>query len=62
MGPIGAARVGFVDGEYVLNPQVEDMQKLYEHPAQRLNLYPDDLGMLLLNAEMIATQLEFMAD
>ncbi|MEM1433333.1 MAG: HDOD domain-containing protein [Pseudomonadota bacterium] len=31
-------------------------------PAQRLNLYPDDLGMLLLNAEMIATQLQFMAD
>ncbi|MCJ8191668.1 polyribonucleotide nucleotidyltransferase [Sphingomicrobium aestuariivivum] len=25
MGPIGAARVGFVDGEYVLNPKVSDI-------------------------------------
>jgi polyribonucleotide nucleotidyltransferase len=25
MGPIGAARVGLIDGEYVLNPQMEDM-------------------------------------
>ena len=25
MGPIGAARVGFVDGEYVLNPSVSDI-------------------------------------
>jgi polyribonucleotide nucleotidyltransferase len=25
MGPIGAARVGFVDGEYVLNPSLEQM-------------------------------------
>ncbi|NQW00739.1 MAG: polyribonucleotide nucleotidyltransferase, partial [Rhodospirillales bacterium] len=24
-GPIGAARVGYIDGEYVLNPAVEDM-------------------------------------
>ncbi|WCR10254.1 polyribonucleotide nucleotidyltransferase [Paracoccus stylophorae] len=38
MGPIGAARVGFVDGEYVLNPDVEDMQGLRHHPEQRLDL------------------------
>ena len=38
MGPIGACRVGYVDGEYVLNPRVEDMQKLNEKPDQRLNL------------------------
>ena len=38
MGPIGACRVGFVDGQYVLNPRVEDMQKLNEKPDQRLNL------------------------
>ncbi|WP_118138544.1 polyribonucleotide nucleotidyltransferase [Oceanicella sp. SM1341] len=38
MGPIGAARVGFVDGEYVLNPHVEDMAKLNEKPDQKLNL------------------------
>ncbi|MGR3779774.1 MAG: polyribonucleotide nucleotidyltransferase, partial [Albimonas sp.] len=38
MGPIGAARVGFCDGKYVLNPDVQDMQKLSENPDQRLNL------------------------
>ncbi len=38
MGPIGAARVGFVNGEYILNPEVEDMQKLRESPEQRLDL------------------------
>ena len=37
-GPIGAARVGFVDGEYVLNPAVDDMEKLRENPEQRLDL------------------------
>ncbi len=26
MGPIGGARVGFIDGEYVLNPQVDEME------------------------------------
>ena len=25
MGPVGAARVGYIDGEYVLNPYVDDM-------------------------------------
>ncbi len=25
MGPIGAARVGYIDGEYVLNPQLDEM-------------------------------------
>ena len=38
MGPIAAARVGFVDGEYILNPEVDDMQKLRENPEQRLDL------------------------
>jgi polyribonucleotide nucleotidyltransferase len=38
MGPIGAARVGFANGEYVLNPDVDDMQKLRENPEQRLDL------------------------
>ena len=38
MGPIGAARVGYVDGAYVLNPDVDDMQKLREKPDQRLDL------------------------
>jgi polyribonucleotide nucleotidyltransferase len=27
MGPIGAARVGFIGGEYVLNPQVDEMSE-----------------------------------
>jgi polyribonucleotide nucleotidyltransferase len=27
MGPIGGCRVGYVDGEYVLNPTVDDMEK-----------------------------------
>jgi len=38
LGPIGAARVGFVDGNYVLNPDVDDMAKLLDNPEQRLNL------------------------
>jgi polyribonucleotide nucleotidyltransferase len=38
MGPIGAARVGFVDGKYVLNPSCDDMHKLRESPEQRLDL------------------------
>jgi polyribonucleotide nucleotidyltransferase len=27
MGPIGAARVGFINGEYVLNPQLDEMSE-----------------------------------
>lgn len=38
MGPIAAARVGFVDGEYILNPEVEDLQKLRYNAEQRLDL------------------------
>ncbi|MBU3030908.1 polyribonucleotide nucleotidyltransferase [Paracoccus marinaquae] len=38
MGPIGAARVGFVDGNYVLNPEVQDMDQLRNNPEQRLDL------------------------
>jgi polyribonucleotide nucleotidyltransferase len=38
MGPIGAARVGFSRGAYVLNPKVDDMAKLSENPDQKLNL------------------------
>ena len=26
MGPIGAARVGYIDGEYVLNPTLDQMK------------------------------------
>jgi polyribonucleotide nucleotidyltransferase len=38
MGPIGCARVGFVDGEYVLNPTVDDINGLRNNPEQRLDL------------------------
>merc|ERR1711965_497762 len=38
MGPVGAARVGYVDGEYILNPEVEDMDQLRMNPEQRLDL------------------------
>ncbi|MGO4852039.1 polyribonucleotide nucleotidyltransferase [Phaeovulum sp. W22_SRMD_FR3] len=38
MGPIGAARVGFSNGEYVLNPEVSDMDHLRSNPEQRLDL------------------------
>jgi polyribonucleotide nucleotidyltransferase len=38
MGPIAGCRVGFVDGEYVLNPSCDDMMKLRENPEQRLDL------------------------
>ncbi|MGR3323749.1 MAG: polyribonucleotide nucleotidyltransferase [Pseudooceanicola sp.] len=38
MGPIAGCRVGYADGEYVLNPDVEDMHKLRENPEQRLDL------------------------
>ena len=38
MGPIAGCRVGFADGEYVLNPDVEDMHDLRLNPEQRLDL------------------------
>ncbi|MBQ2261654.1 MAG: polyribonucleotide nucleotidyltransferase [Loktanella sp.] len=38
MGPIGACRVGFVDGEYILNPEIDDMHNLRTKPEQRLDL------------------------
>ncbi|TMV04849.1 polyribonucleotide nucleotidyltransferase [Ruegeria sediminis] len=38
MGPIAGCRVGYSDGEYVLNPTVDDMQDLRLNPEQRLDL------------------------
>ncbi|HHL20277.1 MAG TPA: polyribonucleotide nucleotidyltransferase, partial [Aliiroseovarius sp.] len=38
MGPIAGCRVGFEDGEYILNPTVDDMHKLRENPDQKLDL------------------------
>ncbi|MGP9791728.1 polyribonucleotide nucleotidyltransferase [Roseinatronobacter sp. NSM] len=38
MGPIAAARVGYSNGAYVLNPECQDMEKLRENAEQRLDL------------------------
>jgi polyribonucleotide nucleotidyltransferase len=38
MGPIAGCRVGYEDGEYILNPTVDDMQDLRLNPEQRLDL------------------------
>jgi polyribonucleotide nucleotidyltransferase len=38
MGPVAGCRVGYVNGEYVLNPSVDDMQNLRTSPEQRLDL------------------------
>ena len=38
MGPIAGCRVGYEGGEYILNPDVEDMHDLRNNPDQRLDL------------------------
>lgn len=38
MGPIAGCRVGYSDGEYVLNPSVDEMDNLRLDPEQRLDL------------------------
>ncbi|MCY4303304.1 MAG: polyribonucleotide nucleotidyltransferase [Aestuariivita sp.] len=38
LGPLGGCRVGMVNGEYVLNPSVDDMHNLRLNPEQRLDL------------------------
>jgi len=38
MGPIAGCRLGYSDGEYVLNPTVDDMDHLRNNPDQRLDL------------------------
>ena len=38
MGPIAGCRVGYSDGDYILNPEVEDMNQLRNNPEQRLDL------------------------
>ncbi len=37
-GPIAGCRVGYANGEYVLNPDVDDMQNLRDNPEQKLDL------------------------
>ena len=38
MGPIAGCRVGYEDGDYILNPTIDDMQDLRLNPEQRLDL------------------------
>ena len=38
MGPIAGCRVGYEDGEYILNPEIDDMLSLRNKPEQRLDL------------------------
>ncbi|WP_338549875.1 polyribonucleotide nucleotidyltransferase [Roseovarius phycicola] len=38
MGPIAGCRVGYADGDYILNPEVDDMHDLRNNPEQRLDL------------------------
>src|SRR5580692_2572852 len=51
MGPIGAARVGYIDGEYRLNPLVEDM------PNSALDLIVAGTGDAVLMVESEAKEL-----
>ncbi|WP_438956607.1 polyribonucleotide nucleotidyltransferase [Cognatiyoonia sp.] len=38
MGPIAGCRVGYEDGDYILNPEMDDMHNLRMNPEQRLDL------------------------
>jgi polyribonucleotide nucleotidyltransferase len=51
MGPIGAARVGFINNEYVLNPQVDEM------PESQLDLVVAGTGDAVLMVESEAKEL-----
>src|SRR5919109_1243656 len=51
MGPIGAARVGFINNEYVLNPQLDEM------PESHLDLVVAGTGDAVLMVESEAKEL-----
>ncbi len=51
MGPIGAARVGFINGEYVLNPQLDEM------PETKLDLVVAGTNDAVLMVESEAKEL-----
>ncbi len=38
LGPIGGARVGFKNGQYILNPVIDEMDNLRNNPEQSLDL------------------------
>ena len=44
MGPIGAARVGFIDGEYVLNPTLDQLTDSRDGPGRRRHRRRGDDG------------------
>ncbi|WP_306142554.1 polyribonucleotide nucleotidyltransferase [Roseibium sp. MMSF_3412] len=52
MGPIGGARVGYIDGEYVLNPAVDDM------PESALDLVVAGTNDAVLMVESEAKELD----
>src|SRR5690606_32359024 len=51
MGPIGAARVGFINDEYVLNPQIDEM------PESKLDLVVAGTATAVLMVESEAKEL-----
>ncbi|WP_292898542.1 MULTISPECIES: polyribonucleotide nucleotidyltransferase [unclassified Nitratireductor] len=51
MGPIGAARVGYINGEYILNPHVDEMEET------RLDLVVAGTGDAVLMVESEAQEL-----
>jgi polyribonucleotide nucleotidyltransferase len=51
MGPIGAARVGFIDGEYKLNPEIDSM------PSSKLDLVVAGTASAVLMVESEAQEL-----
>jgi polyribonucleotide nucleotidyltransferase len=51
MGPIGGARVGYINGEYVLNPQIDTM------PESKLDLVVAGTGDAVLMVESEAKEL-----
>ncbi len=51
MGPIGAARVGYIDGEYVLNPQLDEM------PETKLDLVMAGTADAVMMVESEASEL-----
>ncbi len=51
MGPIGAARVGYIGGDYVLNPQLDEM------PESKLDLVVAGTGDAVLMVESEASEL-----
>lgn len=52
MGPVGGARVGYIDGKYVLNPHIDEM------PESKLDLVVAGTGDAVLMVESEAQELD----